>query len=178
MPTRVWLHSTKAIHRLVYRILDDPTDAPDTTQEVFVKVFRGISKFKCEGSLKAWMYRIAIHEASNRRRWYFRHKSQERSIESMGDDGENSSASLFESLAAATESPFETLAAARYGHASNRPCRNSLSAIAPRWFCATWKTCPMKKSQRRQTHHWARSDPGSCADVRRFANGWSATPPN
>lgn len=69
------------IYSLVYRILDDPADAPDTTQEVFLKVFRGIQRFNGESSLKTWIYRIAVHEASNRRRWFFRHKVRETSIE-------------------------------------------------------------------------------------------------
>ena len=69
------------IYSLVYRILDDPADAPDTTQEVFLKVFRGIKRFHGESSLKTWIYRIAVHEASNRRRWWFRHKVRETSIE-------------------------------------------------------------------------------------------------
>jgi RNA polymerase sigma-70 factor (ECF subfamily) len=107
--TRLIAQYYNAIYRLVYRILDDPTDAPDTTQEVFIKVFRGISKFN-EGNLQSWIYRIAIHEASNRRRWFFRHKVRERSIDPVSDDGENYSASLFDILVAATESPFETFA--------------------------------------------------------------------
>jgi len=37
--------------------------------------------FHGESSLKTWIYRIAIHEASNRRRWWFRHKSKETSVE-------------------------------------------------------------------------------------------------
>src|SRR6266508_1650964 len=69
------------IYSLVYRILDDPADAPDTTQEVFLKVFRGIKRFNGGSSLKTWIYRIAVHEASNRRRWWFRHKVRETSIE-------------------------------------------------------------------------------------------------
>ena len=62
------------IYSLVYRLLDDPSDAPDTTQEVFLKVFRGMKRFHGESSLKTWIYRIAVHEALNRRRWWFRHK--------------------------------------------------------------------------------------------------------
>lgn len=69
------------VYSLVYRILSDPADAADTTQEVFLKVFRGMKYFHGESSLKTWIYRIAIHEASNRRRWWFRHKSKETSIE-------------------------------------------------------------------------------------------------
>lgn len=100
----------QTIYNLIYRILDDPTDAPDTTQEVFIKVFRGISKFQCESSLKTWIYRIAIHEASNRRRWFFRHKVQELSFEPAPDECEGSSANLRDSLVDRTESPYETVA--------------------------------------------------------------------
>ena len=69
------------VYSLVYRILTDPADAADTTQEVFLKVFRGMKHFHGESSLKTWIYRIAIHEASNRRRWWFRHKSKETAME-------------------------------------------------------------------------------------------------
>ena len=54
------------IYSLVYRIVTDPADAADTTQEVFLKVFRGMKHFHGESSLKTWIYRIAVHEASNR----------------------------------------------------------------------------------------------------------------
>ena len=68
-----WLiaHYNQPVYSLVYRILDDPSDAADTTQEVFIKVFRGIRNFNADSSLKTWIYRIAVHEASNHRRWWF-----------------------------------------------------------------------------------------------------------
>jgi RNA polymerase sigma-70 factor, ECF subfamily len=69
------------IYSLVYRMVTDPADAADTTQEVFLKVFRGMKHFHGGSSLKTWIYRIAVHEASNRRRWWFRHKAKETSIE-------------------------------------------------------------------------------------------------
>jgi len=69
------------VYGLVYRVLNDPADAADTTQEVFLKAFRGMRRFHGEASLKTWLYRIAIHEASNRRRWWFRHKGRETSME-------------------------------------------------------------------------------------------------
>jgi len=100
----------QTIYNLIYRILDDPTDAPDATQEVFLKIFRGMAKFNCESSLKTWIYRIAIHEASNRRRWFFRHKVQELSIEPSHDDGLGQAACLGDSLLDCGESPFESVA--------------------------------------------------------------------
>jgi RNA polymerase sigma-70 factor (ECF subfamily) len=69
------------VYSLVYRIVNDPADAADTTQEVFIKVFRGMRRFNGASSLKTWIYRIAVHEASNQRRWWSRHKSRETSME-------------------------------------------------------------------------------------------------
>ena len=66
---------------------DRSSDAADTTQEVFLKVFRGMKHFHGESSLKTWIYRIALHEAANRKRWWFRHKAQETSIEPAESEG-------------------------------------------------------------------------------------------
>ena len=99
------------VYSIVYRILTDPADAADTTQEVFLKVFRGMKYFHGESSLKTWIYRIAIHEASNRRRWWFRHKSREASLEpTHADQGENSGLGPKHCLADKGESPFQHVA--------------------------------------------------------------------
>ncbi len=98
------------IYSLVYRILDDPADAADTTQEVFIKVYRGIRGFNCESSLKTWIYRIALHEASNRRRWWFRHKGRETSMEAGPESAEISHPlCLKDTLVDGTESPFDNV---------------------------------------------------------------------
>jgi RNA polymerase sigma-70 factor, ECF subfamily len=94
------------IYSLVYRIVDDPADAPDTVQEVFLKVFKGINRFNGESSLKTWIYRIALHEASNRRRWWFRHKGREQSIEPK-DDVETGTSSARDTLVDSGASPLE-----------------------------------------------------------------------
>jgi RNA polymerase sigma-70 factor (ECF subfamily) len=97
------------IFSLVYRILNDAADAADTTQEVFLKVFRGMKHFHGESSLKTWIYRIALHEASNRRRWWFRHKSREMSMEAEGN-GEGALPAARETLVDEGESPFDNVA--------------------------------------------------------------------
>jgi RNA polymerase sigma-70 factor, ECF subfamily len=98
------------IYSLVYRVLNDPADAADTTQEVFLKVFRGIKRFHGESSLKTWIYRIAVHEASNQRRWWFRHKAKETSMEpELNDTAEYSSPGLKDTLVDDGASPFEAL---------------------------------------------------------------------
>jgi len=99
------------IYSLVYRMVSDPADAADTVQEVFLKVFRGMRHFHGESSLKTWIYRIALHEASNRRRWWFRHKARESSIEPAGKDSCGMAASaLKDSLADEGQSPFDRIA--------------------------------------------------------------------
>lgn len=100
------------IYSLVYRLLDDPSDAPDTTQEVFLKVFRGMKRFHGESSLKTWIYRIAVHEALNRRRWWFRHKIKEMSIEPNSEqesEGHGSSLAIRDKLVDRGESPLQTV---------------------------------------------------------------------
>lgn len=104
-----WLiaHFHQPVYSLVYRILNDPTDAADTTQEVFIKVFRHIQRFNGDSSLKTWIYRIAVHEASNQRRWWFRHKRQEASMSAPTDPGNDESFCLEDTLVDAAESPFD-----------------------------------------------------------------------
>ena len=94
------------IYSVVYRILSDPADAADTTQEVFLKVFRGMKHFHGDSSLKTWIYRIAVHEASNRRRWWFRHKARETSMEPIETEN-GPSPSVCEALIDPRESPFD-----------------------------------------------------------------------
>jgi len=99
------------IYSLVYRMVADSADAADTTQEVFLKVFRGMKHFHGESSLKTWIYRIAVHEASNRRRWWFRHKAKETSIEPVSVCAESGVASAIkDSLVDGADSPFDRIA--------------------------------------------------------------------
>ena len=70
-----------SIYNVVYRIVGNPQDAADTVQEVFLKVYKGLGKFQGNSSLKTWIFRIAVHEGCNYRRWWRRHAQQETSLE-------------------------------------------------------------------------------------------------
>jgi RNA polymerase sigma-70 factor (ECF subfamily) len=94
------------VYGLVYRILNDPADTADTTQDVFLKVFRGMKHFHGESSLKTWIYRIALHEAANRRRWWFRHKAYETSIDPTETEGAGGDA-MRAALTDPADSPFD-----------------------------------------------------------------------
>ena len=69
------------IYGLVYRLVGNEPDARDVVQEVFLKVFRGVNSFRERCSLRTWIYRIAVNEAHNHRRWWMRHCRHEISIE-------------------------------------------------------------------------------------------------
>jgi RNA polymerase sigma-70 factor (ECF subfamily) len=105
-----WLitHYHQPIYSLLARMLQDRADAADLTQEVFVKVFRGVGNFHGESSLRTWIYRIALHEASNQRRWWMRHKQQEIPIEQeLGENSSGQPVRLKETLMDPSESPYE-----------------------------------------------------------------------
>lgn len=65
------------VFQLVHRLIDDPNEAADVVQDVFLKIFRGVPGFRCQSSIKTWIYRIAVNEAHNRRRWFSRHRKAE-----------------------------------------------------------------------------------------------------
>lgn len=82
---------SQPLYSLIARSLQDPADAADITQEVFIKVFRSIGSFHGDASLRTWLYRIALREASNQRRWWSRHKRQELTIDAPNSaEGEDS----------------------------------------------------------------------------------------
>jgi len=98
------------IFSLLARTVYDRADAADLTQEVFVKVFRGVGSFHGESSLRTWIYRIALHEASNQRRWWMRHKQQEVPIEQEMSGAESGSPlRLIDMLVDPAESPYDNL---------------------------------------------------------------------
>jgi RNA polymerase sigma-70 factor (ECF subfamily) len=86
----------------------DRGDAADLTQEVFVKVFRGVNSFHGESSLRTWIYRIALHEASNQRRWWMRHKQQEVALDQdVAESDSRRPRRVGELLVDPSESPYE-----------------------------------------------------------------------
>lgn len=91
------------VYNTVYRMLNDPNDANDAVQEVFFKVFRRIHSFRGDSSLKTWIYRIAVNEACNRRRYFQRHLRQELALHGDGSEGWSPE----DSLAGDARSPFD-----------------------------------------------------------------------
>ena len=53
------------VYRLCYRYVNNHHDANDMAQEVFLKAFRAISRFRGDSSFSTWLYRIAVNTCLN-----------------------------------------------------------------------------------------------------------------
>lgn len=51
----------KAIQRVCYRFTGNTEDAADLTQDVFVKAYRSLGKFRGTSAFSTWLYRIAVN---------------------------------------------------------------------------------------------------------------------
>jgi RNA polymerase sigma-70 factor (ECF subfamily) len=77
------------VYTLALRLLNDPSEAADVVQEVFLKVFRNIGSFRGQSTLKTWIYRITVNEAHNARRWFFRHRRREVELDNEPEESRN-----------------------------------------------------------------------------------------
>ncbi len=91
------------VFNLVSRLMSDPDDTCDVVQEVFLKVFRNVNSFRAESSLKTWVYRIAVNEAYNHRRWFVRHRRPEVGMDEESEAG----TSYYDRLPDPARSPFD-----------------------------------------------------------------------
>jgi RNA polymerase sigma-70 factor (ECF subfamily) len=66
------------IYNLIRRLLGNPEEARDVTQEVFVSVFEKVDSYRGDSSLATWLYRIATNHAKNRIKYLSRRKDRMR----------------------------------------------------------------------------------------------------
>jgi len=76
--TRLVTDHQRMVYQLALHLLGEPQEALDLSQEVFLRVFRTLHQFRGQSTLKTWIYRIVINQASNRQRWWRRrHRAQQ-----------------------------------------------------------------------------------------------------
>ncbi len=49
------------IFSLVVKMVENETDAEDITQEIFIKVYQSLSKFREDAKFSTWLYRVACN---------------------------------------------------------------------------------------------------------------------
>ena len=73
----------KMVYTLAFRVLKNHEEAQEIAQDVFLKVFQSLNKFKMGSKLSTWIYRITYNTSLNR------FKSQKREVKTVDIDGYN-----------------------------------------------------------------------------------------
>ena len=60
------------VFTLAMHLLGNRDEALDVSQEVFLRVFRTLSRFRGQSALRTWIYRIVVNQVRNRQRWWRR----------------------------------------------------------------------------------------------------------
>ena len=55
----------RKLARLVSRLVRDPGEAEDVTQEAFIKAYRALASFRGDSAFYTWLYRIGVNTAKN-----------------------------------------------------------------------------------------------------------------
>jgi RNA polymerase sigma-70 factor (ECF subfamily) len=67
-----WKELVELTHREVYtlclRILNDPGDAAEATQDAYLKAWRGLKGFRGDAQFTTWLYRVASNAAISKHR--------------------------------------------------------------------------------------------------------------
>jgi len=56
----------RAVYQLCFRFVRRHEDAADLTQEVFLRAYRGLRRFRGDAALTTWLYRIGVNVCLNR----------------------------------------------------------------------------------------------------------------
>ena len=56
----------RAVYQLCYRFVGNHEDASDLSQDIFLRAFRGLKRFRGGSSLSTWLYRIGVNVCLNR----------------------------------------------------------------------------------------------------------------
>jgi len=82
---RAWAELVEATHRDVYtlclRILGDPHDAAEATQDAYLKAWRGLRGFRGDAMFETWLYRVASNSALSKHRGRRRRQSHEAGVQ-------------------------------------------------------------------------------------------------
>jgi RNA polymerase sigma-70 factor (ECF subfamily) len=56
----------RAIYLLCYRFVGNHEDAADLSQDVFLRAYRGLARFRGDAAVTTWLYRIGVNTCLNR----------------------------------------------------------------------------------------------------------------
>jgi len=62
----------RLVFSVAYTVLGDACEAEDAAQEAFLRLHRGLSRYRGEAAFGTWVFRLAITAALDQRRWLSR----------------------------------------------------------------------------------------------------------
>ena len=54
------------VYQICYRFVNNHEDAADLAQDVFVRAYKGLKRFKGDSALGTWLYRVAVNTSLNK----------------------------------------------------------------------------------------------------------------
>ena len=134
----------RTVFNLAFHLLGDRDEALDVSQEVFLRVFRTLSRFRGQSALRTWIYRIVVNQARNRQRWWRRRRRAE--LVSLDEHLKRCG-----EIEAKQESPARPSAGEQGNRASGsgRRWSSCRSISGRRWSFARSTVCATRKSRSR-----------------------------
>ena len=86
------------VYNIAFNITRNRQDAEETTQDVFIKIFKNLKDFKFESSFGTWVYRITMNTAINIYKTGARHKQRTAPLDEIGELADPASGSPKDAL--------------------------------------------------------------------------------
>lgn len=96
------LLNEKMVFNVVLRMINNPEDAKDISQEVFIKVYKSLNNFNEKSAFSTWIYRVAVNTCIDEIR-----KRKKVNIISIDEETENGDCAIQKQYADTSETPEE-----------------------------------------------------------------------
>lgn len=84
---QIMIHSQQKVMTLSWRMLGNEADARDASQEVFLRVYKYLGRFKQDQDFFAWVYQITVNVCRDLAKKRQRHTDQFASLDIGSDEG-------------------------------------------------------------------------------------------
>ena len=122
------LNYQSQIYNLCYRLLGAQGEAEDIAQEVFIKCFQFINKFRGKSSLRTWLYRVAVNQCKNRLKYLNRRgQGSTKSFENTAERAWSETGRQLPTLGEPAPSPDQVID----GQRAQRRVQQALLAVDP-----------------------------------------------
>ena len=83
---QIMIHSQQRVMAMTWRMLGNEADARDASQEVFLRVYKYLARFKQDQDFFAWLYQITVNVCRDNAKKRQHHSDRFDSLEARGAD--------------------------------------------------------------------------------------------